>query len=149
MRMLTGHTGKRYIPNSRIYQLARTIGMKGCAGENNPMYGRIGQAHPSYGRKDQIYNDEFRAKISATSKGRIPWNKGIKGEYSHSDEAKKKMSESSKGKPKSESHKRAISESTKGRTIAEVDRKHHSQVMRGRKRVYNADGTWKMIYLDF
>ena len=36
-RMLTGHTNERYIPNSRVYQIIRTLSMEKCSGENNPI----------------------------------------------------------------------------------------------------------------
>lgn len=49
--------------------------------------------------------DETRKKMSESAKGRVPWNKGLKGHPSckgftgsHSEETKKKISESRKGK---------------------------------------------------
>jgi hypothetical protein len=69
-RMISGHKGKRYTPTSRTYQLIRSISMEKCSGDNNPMWGRTGELHPTWGRKEEIYNDEFKEKISQTSKGR-------------------------------------------------------------------------------
>lgn len=116
-RMLTGGNGNRYIPNSRIYSLIRTLSMLKCSGENNPMHGRTGEKHPSYGRKELIYNEEFKAKISATSKGRIPWNKGLTGVQAVSDETKKKMSASGKGRAKTDEWKKKMKEIMKNKPL--------------------------------
>ncbi len=114
-RMLTGKG--RYIPNSRVYQIIRTLSMEKCSGKNNPMYGRTGENHPSFGRKELIYNDDFRAKISATSKGRTAWNKGLSGAVKMSESTKQKMSESAKGKTKSDEWKAKIGEQTKNSPV--------------------------------
>lgn len=116
-RMLTGHTNARYIPNSRVYQIIRTLSMEKCSGKNNPMYGRTGENHPSFGRKESIYNDEFKAKVSAKGKGRIAWNKGLSGAVKMSSDTKKKMSDSAKGKIKSDEWKAKIGEATKNSPI--------------------------------
>lgn len=57
--------------------------------------------------------DSFCKRLSKRQKGRKSWNKGKTDIYS--EETKKKMSESKKGKHLSEEHKRKISESQKGR----------------------------------
>lgn len=46
-------------------------------GEKNPMYGKhcSGEKHPMYGKH---HSDETIQKMSASLKGRIPWNKGLK-----------------------------------------------------------------------
>lgn len=116
-RMLTGHRNDRYVPNSRVYQVIRTLSMEKCSGENNPMYGRIGDSHPSFGRKELIYGDSFKAKISATSKGRTAWNKGLEGVVKMSESTKQKMSESAKGKIKSEEWKAKIGEKMKNSPV--------------------------------
>jgi len=48
-------------------------------------------------------------------KGYIPWNKGKKGLYKHTEETKQKISESNKGKIFSEESKRKMSEAKKGK----------------------------------
>ena len=45
-------------------------------------------AYPGY----RTLNEESRKKISESLKGNIPWNKGLKGAQSHSEETKQKMS---------------------------------------------------------
>jgi hypothetical protein len=113
-RMLTGNKEYRYIPNSHTYAVIRTLAMEKCSGENNPMFGRTGENHPSYGRKEEIYNDEFRAKISATSKGRVSAKKGKVGVWKMSDEVKQKMAKDRAGVLKSDEHKRKIGDAQRG-----------------------------------
>lgn len=113
-RMMTGHNGKRYVPNSRIYNITRTLIMQNCSGDNCPSTGRTGEKHFSFGRKAEIYNDEFRAKISVTSKCRIPANKGISGVVKMSAETCAKMSASGKGRPKSSEHSKKIGDAQRG-----------------------------------
>ena len=45
-------------------------------------------AYPGY----RTLNEESRKKISESLKGNIPWNKGLKGAQSHSEETKQEMS---------------------------------------------------------
>jgi hypothetical protein len=77
-------------------------------------------------RKGYKHSSETLLKISITSKGRIPWNKGKIGLYRHSKETCEKISKGNKGKirseetkiklkkPKTEEHKKHLSESNKG-----------------------------------
>jgi hypothetical protein len=60
------------------------------------------------GVSGRIQSDETRKKISDSNKGK---RRGKK----HSEESKRKISEARKGKPRSEETKRKMSESTKGR----------------------------------
>lgn len=108
--------------------------------------------------KKKYYHDnpEARKKISENQIGRIPWNKNKKGIHKHSEEVKKRMSESHKGiifseetkrkisekktnyfkthKVKlSEETKRKMSESRKGRIFSEETRKKISEANKGKK----------------
>jgi hypothetical protein len=67
----------------------------------------------------KTYSDDFKKKISDSMKGRIPWNLGI----NHSEESKKKMSQSHTGKKNSEFHNKKISESKKGKIHSEETKK--------------------------
>ena len=58
--------------------------------------------------------------------------KGYKG-YKHSDESKKKMSESHKGKKMSEEAKKKISEFQKGKHLSEEHKKKVSEAQKGKK----------------
>lgn len=61
--------------------------------------------------------------------GIIPWNKGKKGLFHHSEEAKQRISESEKGKKRSEETKQRMSESHKGKVAWNKGKKgiyHHS-----------------------
>jgi len=123
-RMLTGGRGQRYIPNSRTYQLVRTLAMEKCSGKNNPMWERTGELHPSFGKYDQIYTPEHRARVSAKSKGRV-WSEEhrVKAKAAHiarwaEPGFKERMSKIHKGRPKTEEHRRKIGESQKGKKVS-------------------------------
>lgn len=44
-------------------------------GDKNPMYNRTGENHPMYGKS---HSEESKLKMSESSKGNTPWNKGKK-----------------------------------------------------------------------
>jgi hypothetical protein len=55
--------------------------------------------------------EEAKAKLSASRRGMVPWNKGVP----HKDETKEKMRAKKIGIPLSEDHKKKIGESNKGK----------------------------------
>ena len=65
-------------------------------------------------------------------KGRTPWNKGKTGIYS--DETKKKMSETHKGKQLSEDTRYKMSETHKGKQLSEDTRYKMSETHKGKQR---------------
>lgn len=65
--------------------------------------------------------DEHRKKLSKSHKGKR-----------HTDSAKKKMSNSRKGIPKSDDHKRKIGEGNKGKVVSEKTRKKLSEINTGK-----------------
>ena len=80
-------------------------------------------------RMGKLHTEETKKKMSETAKGKTPWNKGMKDEYTtkpHSEETKKKMSKSAKGKPKDHLKGKPRSEEVK-RKIAEGQRKRHAK----------------------
>ena len=48
-------------------------------------------------RKGATVSDETRKRMSDSAKGRKPWNKGKKGTFKHTEEAKKRIGSASKG----------------------------------------------------
>lgn len=61
-----------------------------------------------------IRTEQNKVNIGLAKKGKIPWNKGLKGSQKHSEETKKRMSVSAKGKIKSIEHRKKLSESKTG-----------------------------------
>ena len=117
-RMLTGGNGNRYIPNSRMYQIVRTLSMEKCSKENNPMWGRTGKNHPNFGK---IYSEEQRKRIGEKSKGRV-WTDEQRAKRRESQLAywanpanRKKQSDRLKQVERTEEWNRKISEGQKGR----------------------------------
>lgn len=78
--------------------------------------------------------EETRQKLSEAGKGRVPWNKGMKGIYHHSEEIKRMLSEANKGKQMSDEQKRKLSEARKGK----------SSWMKG-KSPWNKGKHWKLV----
>ena len=97
--------------------------------------------------KGKIFSEETKKKMSDSRKGKIPGNKG----KSMTAEQRLKMSIAKKGKPScnkgrhlSEEHKRHISESNR-KKMTDERRLKISIAVKGSHRVYNPDGTWRMI----
>ena len=92
-------------------------------------------------------------KISKALKGRVAWNKGKKGLYKHSDETKNKMSRIRQGSdnpnygkrhkfgPMSEEHKRKISLSNKGKKHSDSTKLKMSKIALENSRL-NKIGKW-------
>ena len=97
--------------------------------EGNPVIGSIG-SNTSEGRK---WSDEMRRKLSESHKGQIPWNKGKTNCYSEETILKMKAVKRTpwnKGKTLSEEHKRKIGESRKGKLHTEETKKLISKRMK-------------------
>lgn len=67
------------------------------------------------------HTEESKIKIGLASKNRIPWNKGLTGIYS--EETRRNISESLKGKPLTAETKLKISNSLKGRIVS-IEARH-------------------------
>ena len=77
-------------------------------------------------------SEEHKKKLSESHKGKPTWNKGKK----LSEEHKRKISEGNKGKrrsPLSEEHKRRISEANKGKKLSEETKRKMSEANKGKK----------------
>ena len=62
------------------------------------------------------FSNESKKKMSVSAKGRVPWNKGLRGVQKVSEEQKLALSKLHTGKTLTEDTKRKISESKKGHT---------------------------------
>ena len=91
------------------------------------------------GVKHGTMSEEHRRKLSESKKGKSPWNKGKHGIYS--EEARRKMGEANKGKKghhHSEETRRKLSEAAKNRAkITEETRRKQSESHKGLR--------WKLI----
>jgi hypothetical protein len=103
---------------------------------------KISEAH-----KDRTFSEEHKANISSAKKGHPSWNKGI----SHTNESKANISAGRKGKgkePKSEDHKRKIGESQKGKIISEEHKQKIREAQKGNQnclgRVLSEESKQKM-----
>ena len=81
----------------------------------------------SLARTGTIFSEESRKKMSDSSKGRVAWNKGLKGVVIHSVESNKKRSDTLKGKVFSEERNKKISESKKGKPSGMIGKKHSEE----------------------
>ena len=91
-----------------------------CSEETKTKISRANTGKPS-ANKGKKLSEEQKTKLSEALKGRSVWNKGKKGVCRHSDETKRKMSESQKiaqlGKVHSEETKLKIGQARKGKCI--------------------------------
>ena len=97
-------THRRYLGSARFYEKAKEHIDFG-AGNRGRVQTLEERQKRAASQKGRICSEETKSKIGiANSKntGRTPWNKGVKGYKVHSEEAKKRMSQERKGKPKSE-----------------------------------------------
>lgn len=132
-RMITGNKGDRYTPNSRVYQVIRSISMEKCSGENNPMWGRKNELHPNY---QKPVSENTRKKIGEKSKGR-KWTEEqrIKRresqlKYWANQENRKAQSERIKKVERTPEWNKKISEGQKGRIHSEETKKKISKARR-------------------
>ena len=81
--------------------------------------------------KDKHMSEEYKIKLSMALKGKPTWNTGKKcGPLS--EEHKRKISESEKGRKLSEETRKKMSESRKGKSIPEEQKKKISAALKGR-----------------
>lgn len=74
-------------------------------------------------------SEETKKKISNSTKGRIPWNKGIP----RTEETKEKLRQKNIGRKHTEETKRKLSEKNKGRKHTEEEKKKISKAKKGKK----------------
>ena len=87
--------------------------------------------------KGKILSDEAKKKISEATKGE---NNSMYGKH-HSSETKKKMSEKLKGRTFSEEWKKKLSEAAKGKTFSEETKRKMSESLKG-KNTWSANLIW-------
>ena len=80
----------------------------------------------SIARTGKKHSAETREKMSATGKGRIPWNKGITG-IVHSDESNRKRSATIKGRKMSPEFCQKVSDGKKGKVAGMIGKTHSEE----------------------
>lgn len=102
-------------------------------GKENPNFGKhISEKHRQkliVANLNRVFSEETRKKMSESAKGREAWNKGKKLKPL-SEETRKKISLANKGKVRSEETRKKISESSKGRIISDEQRKKISDTLK-------------------
>lgn len=126
MMMFNSNHNQKRLFCSRRYEEAKLLVYENCGGDN----------HHNYGKK--IWSDLEKMEISERVSGdknpmygKPPWNKGKKLKP-HSEETKKKMSESHKGKVKTKSHKENLSKALKGKSKSMEHRQKLSDANKGK-----------------
>lgn len=130
------HLGKQ---QSKESNLKHSISQ---SGNKNHFYGKK-HTEESLNKMREAHknmSEETRRKMSIAKTGYVPWNKGKTGIYS--EEQKKKMSESKKGKHPTEETKKRMSESGKGRIFSEEHKRKIGKALKGR--VFSKDTINKM-----
>ena len=85
-----------------------------------------------------VHTEETKKKISESKKGSVPWNLNIP----RTDEEKKKMSESHKGQVLSEEHKLHIAEAMKGENNHFYGKSHSGETKRKISEAKKGCSTW-------
>jgi len=109
-----------------------------------PMSGKIHNDETrrkmSESKKGKIFTEEHKRNIGKGGKGRIPWNKGKKGAFKHSEEARRSIGEAvskrMKGNIPSEEHRRNMSIAAKNRKrkpLSEETKKKIAESLKGKK----------------
>jgi len=94
-------------------------------GFNSWEYSKIRESI-SIARTGKRHSLESKKKMSASMKGRIPWNKGMTG-LKHSEESNIKRSISLTGKQKSKEHAANIKQSKLGHTAGMTGKRHSDE----------------------
>lgn len=89
------------------------------------------------------HSDETRRKLSESHKGQVPWNKGKHGIYS--EDTRRKLSESNKGHHHSEDTRKKMSESRKGKTMSEETRRKMSESHKGKTHPHKSERKCKPL----
>lgn len=97
--------------------------------------------------KTGVYSEETLRKIGKSSKLRTPWNKGKIGIIKNSEETRRKMSESHKGKKHSIEERIKISTSHNGHIVTEKTREILSRKNKGKRN--SPDTEFKKGYISF
>jgi len=77
--------------------------------------------------KGRTVSEEERLRLKKMCENRVPWNKGKTGLQKHSEEWRKNHSAKLKGRSLSEEHKKKLSESQKGKRRSYIKRNDEGQ----------------------
>jgi len=147
-KMCQCNPNQKRIINSRYFEISKKLMSLYCSGENSSFYGKT-------------HSDETKKRFSEQKMGeknhrfgKDPWNKGKTKETdtsvmsgankligrlgpnagkSFSEETKEKMSQSSKGKPKSAEHKKNLSLANIGKITSQETREKLSKIHKGKQ----------------
>ena len=141
-KMSKSKKGKKHTEETKRKMSASRIGDKcywfGKKGEGTPWYGKVGP------NKGKIFSEETKRKISEATKGknnpmygkifskehRLKISEANTGKK-HTEETKRKMSDSGQGKVFSKEHKKKLSLAHKGKKHSDEHRRKNSEVRKG------------------
>ena len=153
MCMVNNKSQQYRISSAREFEKIKKEIYSYIRGENHPCYGRkpgleerkriseskLGDKNGMYGKKPWNYNltkdssDVLKKMGNKLSEKYKSGELNTKGKLKHTDKAKRKISETHKGKTKSEEHKRKLSEINKGKILSLETRKRMSESRKGVK----------------
>jgi len=118
--------------NCRLTNLQN--GGEGCSNLTEETRKKMSENHGGGPKKGHFVSKETRSRISQSNKGRIAWNKGVKGVVKMSEESRNKVSETLKGHLTSQETRDKISQSKKGKKHSEESKKKMSLAQTGKRR---------------
>jgi hypothetical protein len=104
-----------YKINSRLFESRKVESNKIKSQFRHSNEAKLAISEKLKGVPKQPFSDEHKANISNGHKGQKAWNKGLTGIKTHSEETKRKMSESQKGRVVSDETRKKISLASKGK----------------------------------
>lgn len=103
-----------YKINSTLYAKLKQERSNALRGKQRPQEVKLKIGEKLKGKAKPPFTETHRRNLSEAQKGKIPWNKGLKGKQFHTNKSKEKISLALKGRQKSDQTKKLLSQSRSG-----------------------------------